>query len=75
MSRATAVVSAPVRPLLVTVAQACDLLGVKSTTVYDLAANGVLEKRYIGKGTRNFRLTYASLERYVDELPRDPVAE
>lgn len=63
------------KPLLVTAREAADMLGVGVTTVYDLAAAGDIEKKYIGKGTRNFRLTYASLESYVDGLPSEPAQE
>lgn len=64
-----------IRPLLVTAREAADLLGVGVTAVYDLAAAGELEKKYVGKGTRNFRLTYASLETYVAGLPSEPQGE
>lgn len=50
-----------------------DVLDVSVMSVYELAASGVLEKRYIGEGTRNFRITYASLKAYVDSLSADPV--
>lgn len=63
------------KPLLVTVAEAQMLLGQSSTQVYDLAAKGKLEKKYIGKGTRNFRIVYASIEAYIDTLTADPVEE
>lgn len=61
-------------PILVTVKEASELLSLSSTEVYDLAAKGLLEKRYVGKGTRNFRLTYASLEQYAGSLSQDPIA-
>lgn len=63
------------KPLLVTVAEAQMLLGQSSTKIYELAADGKLQKRYIGKGTRNFRIVYASIEAYIDTLSPDPVIE
>ena len=62
-------------PLLVTAKEAGEILSLSSTEVYDLAAKGKLEKRYVGKGTRNFRLTYASLEAYAASLSQDPIPE
>lgn len=60
------------KPLLVTAKDAAGLLGVSTVAVYELAADGgPLDKRYIGKGTRNFRITYASLEQYVAALPSE----
>lgn len=61
-------------PLLVTVAEACAVVAQSDNKVRALANDGVLEKRYIGKGTRNYRITYESLQRYVDSLSQDPVA-
>lgn len=60
-------------PILVTVAEATHILSLSQTKVYELANDGVLEKRYIGKGTRNYRLTYDSLVDYVNGLSQDPV--
>ncbi len=62
-------------PLLVTAREAADVLSVDLMTVYRLCSAGDLEKRYIGKGTRNFRIPYASLRAYAASLPRDPVEE
>lgn len=62
-------------PLMVTVKDAAHLLALSEKAVYDLAADGKLEKKYVGKGTRNFRLTTASLERFVESLDRDPKPE
>jgi excisionase family DNA binding protein len=59
-------------PLLVNSSEAATILSVSEKVVRDLANDGVLEKRYIG--SRNYRITYASLERYVDSLSQDPVA-
>lgn len=59
--------------LLVTVKEAQEMLGLSDTKVYELAKKGRLEKKYIGKGTRNFRITVASIERYVDNLSVDPI--
>ena len=59
--------------LMVTAKEAQEMLGLSDTKVYALAADGKLEKKYIGKGTRNFRITVESIERYVASLDSDPV--
>lgn len=62
------------KPLLVKVPQAAELLGVSRNRVYELSADGgPLERRYIGN--RNFNITYASLEAYVNSLSDQPVEE
>ena len=61
-------------PILVTAKQAGEILALSTTVIYDLAAKGKLEKKYVGeKGSRNFRLTYASVVAYADSLDSDPV--
>lgn len=52
------------KSLLLTTCEAADRIGVPTSTVYDLAAAGTLERRFIGKGTRMFRLTLASVDDY-----------
>lgn len=59
-------------PLLVNSAEAATILSVSEKVVRDLANDGTLEKKYIG--SRNYRITYESLQRYVDSLSQDPVA-
>lgn len=59
-------------PILVTVAEAAHILALSPARVYGLANDGTLEKRYIGKGTRNYRITYTSCQRYSDGLSQDP---
>lgn len=61
--------------LLYRVAEAADILGLTDREVYELASGGKLEKRYIGKGTRNFRISAESIERYAANLPTEPVEE
>lgn len=63
------------KPLLVTAREASSLLAVSSAAVYELAAAGELEKRYIGAGSRNFRITYESIEAYANRLPHEPIAD
>lgn len=58
---------------LLRVADVEAVLGLSRTTVYSLAADGVLKKAYIGKGTRNFRITAESVEAYRAGLSQDPV--
>ena len=61
--------------ILVSVNEAAYLLSVSTKVVYELAAKGELEKRYVGGKTRNFRIPVASLQAYADNLPVDPVEE
>lgn len=62
------------KPLLVKVSQAAEMLGVSRNRIYELSADGgPLERRYIGN--RNFNVTYASLEEYVDSLDDQPTEE
>lgn len=61
--------------ILVTAREAADMLSIGLTDLYNLAAAGHVEKRYIGKGTRKFRIPVASLQAYADALPVDPVEE
>ena len=56
--------------------EAAYILGIPKHTVYTLSTEGgPLERRYIGKGTRNFVITYESVERYFNSLPTEPVQE
>jgi len=57
--------------LLVTVDEACELISHGKTKVYELAATGRLEKKYIGRV--RYLITTASLQAYVDSLPTEPV--
>lgn len=60
---------------LFTAGEVAQILKVNVVAVYELAAAGELEKRYIGKGTRNFRIPYGSLKRFVQGLPTEPISE
>ncbi len=57
--------------LMVTAQAAAEILSISLSQVYILAASGVLEKRYIGKGAREFRIPVSSLEAYVQSLPTE----
>jgi hypothetical protein len=60
--------------ILVRARKAAEMLDVDVAEVYILAAAGHLGvKRYIGKGTRAFRLEVAAVKAYVDSLPTEPV--
>ncbi len=59
--------------LLVTAREAAQMLSVSVEEVWDLAASGRLERRYIGKGTQYYRIPVESLKAYADSLPTDPV--
>lgn len=57
--------------------EAAHILGLPKHTIYTLSAGDdpKLERRYIGKGTRNFVITYESVERYFNGLPTERVEE
>lgn len=61
-------------PLLVTAAEACRVLSLSDHQVRDLVKKGTLVRAFIGKGTRNYRITYDSLVAYKDGLSQDPVS-
>lgn len=64
------------RPILVTVKEAAHLLGLPTHAVYGLSTEGgPLERRYKGKGTRNFNLTYDSVEAYAASLPTEALEQ
>lgn len=58
--------------ILVTVSEAAQMLGLAPATVYDLANAGEFTKRYVGRGTRNFRLQVDELQQYAMRLPTEP---
>ena len=53
------------------VADAAEYLSLDKSTVYELCAKGDLEKRYVGKGTRNFRIPFESIEAFRLGLPTE----
>lgn len=58
----------PVRaPLLLTIPQAAQLLGLGRTTIYGLIGDGRLEVVHVG---RSARVPLAAVEGFVDELRR-----
>ena len=59
--------------ILYTVRDAATAMSISTDSVYDLCSTGLLERRYIGKGTRNFRIPAGSLLAYVESLPIDPL--
>lgn len=61
--------------LLVTAREAAQMLSVGVLVIYRLAAEGKLEKRYIGRGTRHFRIPVESVRHYAETAPRDPVSD
>ena len=54
---------------LFTVPDAAEYLSIDISTVYRLAAEGLLEKRYIGKV--RFRIPRTSLDAYIAGLPTE----
>lgn len=61
--------------ILLRAAEVAQMLSLTEREVYELASAGKLEKRYIGKGTRNFRISAESVEAFAANLPTEPVAE
>ena len=60
-------------PLLVTVAQATEILSLSEREIKSLIYQGRLERRYIGTGRKYYRIVYASLVEYADSLPEAKV--
>lgn len=58
--------------VLVTVAEAADMLSVNRQTVYHLAAAGELTKRYLPGSSRNFRLEADQVRTWGLSLPTEP---
>jgi predicted DNA-binding transcriptional regulator AlpA len=59
-----------VQPFTVTVARASELTGIGRTKLYELAAAGHIQRRYIGP--RNYVLVWSSVQAWLDGLPDDP---
>lgn len=59
--------------LLVTAREAAEILSIGISQVRILVDNGQLERRYIGSGTREYRIAVESLKDYVAGLPREAV--
>lgn len=58
--------------LLYRVAEVAEILSLSEREVYELASKGVLDKRFIGKGTRNYRIPAESVADYASSLPTEP---
>jgi excisionase family DNA binding protein len=54
-------------PILVTVAEAAEMLALSKSQVYELANTGQLTKRYIG--SRDWRLAVEEIREYADSRP------
>ncbi len=63
----------PVQPLLYTVKDAQTRSSLSRGELRRLCNAGILERRYVGEGTRFYRITAESLDRYIANLPADPV--
>lgn len=61
-----------VKPALFTAKDAALRTSLSVWEVRRLCKIGVLERRYIGEGSRSYRITAASVERYIDNLPSEP---
>lgn len=57
--------------LLVTAREAAEMLSLGVSSVRELVDNKTLDRRFIGRGTREYRITVESLRAYVDALPRE----
>lgn len=58
--------------ILVTVAEAAEMLSVSPKTVYELASGGTFTKRYVNGSRRNFRLEAEQVRDYALNLPTEP---
>lgn len=56
--------------ILVTVAEAAEMLSLSRTELYELVAAGKFTKRYVG--TRSFRLQADEVVAYANSLPTEP---
>lgn len=59
------------RPIAVTIKQACNLIGIKPTLMYELLGAGELESALIG-GRR--LIVYTSLEKLLERSKSDPAS-
>jgi excisionase family DNA binding protein len=57
------------RPVLLRTKDAATYLGLSERRVRDLVEAGILHRRYIG--VRQYRVTVASLDAYVESLPQE----
>ena len=64
---------ADMRPLMVSKKVAATMLGLSEREVIRLLNEGELERRWIGDGSRYYRIPFESLEAYVAALPESPV--
>lgn len=63
-----------VKPALYRVRDAARRTSLSEWEVRRLCDIGVLERRYIGEGSRFYRVTVDSVERYLENLPSEAVA-
>ena len=56
-----------VKPQLISIDEACTMLRLSRTTIYQLARSGQVEIKKLGPKTA--RVVVASLERYIESLP------
>lgn len=63
-----------VKPALYTVKDAMTRSSLSAWELRRLCEAGVLERRYVGSGKHYYRITAASLERYIEGLPSEPVS-
>lgn len=61
--------------LLVTAREAAEMLAVSEHQVRLLVAKSLLDRRFIGQGRREYRITVESIRAYVEALPREAVGE
>lgn len=59
------------QPLMVTKKEAAALLALSEREVIRLVNDGELERRWVGTGTKYWRITYDSMLAYVAALPEE----
>lgn len=57
--------------VLVTVAEAADMLSMSPRLVYDLANSGALTKRYLSERSRRFWIEAESVRQYAASMPTE----
>lgn len=61
------------KPRLHRVKDVADMLSVSEWEIRRLCDAGILHRRYIGDGSRFYRVTAASVDKYLDGLPAERV--
>lgn len=61
--------------IMITVKEAAWMLSLPEGTIRDAAIVGDVQRVFIGKGTKNYRIVYGSLLAWVNTMPREPTRQ